>query len=267
MKISIFLSELKKYISSYKSSNNSTDIKLDLGKIINCPVFVINLERSNLRREYILKYLTALGLDVRIFNAIEGNKLNLSELEKKGVYNKSTANEAFSRQLSLPEIGCSLSHIGVYQKIIEENIDRALILEDDIIFIKNIEEYFKPLLRDMPEDWDIIQIYYKCQDYDKITDTIVKFRSEKCMPTGAAGYFITRSAADMILKNVYPIRYPADSLLARTPRWGAVVYGSLPALLSQNFLFPTDIQTRTNLSSNIRDMAKKLIIKVISKFL
>lgn len=262
MKLSIFLSELKKYVANYK---NLTGINCDLGTIIDCPVFVINLERSNLRRDFILKYLTSFGLDVRIFNAVEGNKLNLSELEEKGIYNKKAAHEAFSRQLSMPEIGCSLSHIGVYQKIVDENIDKALILEDDIIFIENIEQHFQPLLRDIPNDWDIIQIYYKCKDYHKITNSIVKFRSKECMPTGAAGYFIKRSAADIILKNVYPIRYPADSLIARTPRWGTVIYGSLPALLSQNFLFPTDIQTRTNLSSNIRDAAKRFIVKVISK--
>lgn len=267
MKLSMFLNDIKKYISSYKNSQDTDNAECNIGEIINCPVYVINLERSNLRRDFILRYLSSLGIEAKIFNAVEGSKLNISELEEKNIYDNDVALEAFSRPLSLPEIGCSLSHIGIYHKIVDENIEKVLIIEDDVIFIEGIAEYFSSILKNVPEDWDIIQLYYKCQDFEKITNNIVKFRSKKCFPAGSAGYFINRSGAEKMLKNVYPVRYPADSLLARSPRWDIILYGSLPSLLNQNYLFPTEIQTRSNLSSSLRDAVKNLIIKTISRFL
>lgn len=266
MKLSAFLNDIKSYVSNYKKSADSANSNIDLGKIIDCPVFIINLERSKLRRDFILKYLSSLGIEATIFPAVEGNKLDLAELEKNKIYDNDAALEAFSRPLSMPEIGCTMSHIGIYHKIIDEGIEKALVLEDDVIFCDDIDQHFTALIDEVPDDWELIQLYYKCQDFTKITDNIVKFRSETCLPSGSAGYFINRSGAEKMLKAVYPVRYPADSLIGRSPRWDTVVYGSSSALLTQNYLYPTEIQARSSFTSSLRDGIKAMIVKIIGKF-
>jgi GR25 family glycosyltransferase involved in LPS biosynthesis len=48
------------------------------------------------------------------------------------------------------------SHTAVIQKCYDENLDSALILEDDVIFCDNIHEKFNAYIDQVPSDWDIL---------------------------------------------------------------------------------------------------------------
>jgi GR25 family glycosyltransferase involved in LPS biosynthesis len=45
------------------------------------------------------------------------------------------------------EIGCFMSHIHIFEKIVEENIDNALIMEDDCIFCDNFYQIFEKVYK------------------------------------------------------------------------------------------------------------------------
>ncbi|HAU5545175.1 glycosyltransferase family 25 protein [Proteus mirabilis] len=98
------------------------------------PIYVISIKNSprkkNIEKElekYNFSYIDA------VVGADEDSKtienINTQEWVKK----------RYGRILSYGEIGCSLSHIKAYQEIIENNIEWAIIFEDDIIIEKNIE--------------------------------------------------------------------------------------------------------------------------------
>lgn len=230
------------------------------------PVFVINLERNQNRRTYITKHLNALGINPTIVPAVDGRKLDYEELKKSGVYDDSVAHEVFSRSLSLPEIGCLLSHRNIYEEIIKNGFEQALVLEDDVIFTDGAVEILRNLLDELPDDCDVVQLYYSCKDYDRIGENLVRFNFNDCMPVGAAGYIVKLSGAKKLLDEWYPARYPADSYIGRSYRWGTIVYGSRPSLMRQSILFPTDIESRDNLLSELRFYIKKMIVKVLSVF-
>ncbi len=265
MDLSTFINDIRKYVNNISSNDSLSDAGDNIGEIINCPVFVVNLERSAYRRKFILNYLAKMGINAEVITAVEGAKLDLEKLKTDGIYDERAADEAFSRQLTLPEIGASLSHANIYKKIIDENIDKAIILEDDVMFCDDAANIFRGMLNDVPDDWDVIQLYYTCKDYEKITDHVALFRSEKCIPVGAPGYMIRRSGAKKILDKVYPVRYPADSIIGRSPRWGTKVYGSLPQLVILNNLFPTEIHQRKKFSEKLRYNVKQLIISGLSR--
>lgn len=65
-----------------------------------------------------------LNLKIEVLNAINGKDLTEKQL---GELTKSYKNSG----MTLGEIGCSLSHLSVYHKIVDENIPLALIMEDD----------------------------------------------------------------------------------------------------------------------------------------
>ena len=44
--------------------------------------------------------------------------------------------EKFGRELTPGELGCSLSHIRLWEKMVKENIPEVLILEDDLLIGK-----------------------------------------------------------------------------------------------------------------------------------
>jgi len=94
-------------------------------------IFVISLIESTDRQNYIKNQLNNLNISYEIFNAVDGRKL--SQNDKDELYNKDKAIKYTGNELTPGEIGCSLSHKAVYKKMIEEDIERAVILEDDII--------------------------------------------------------------------------------------------------------------------------------------
>lgn len=93
-------------------------------------IFVINLKRSNRRREFMIKQLNSLGLIFELFEATDGN--NLTEEDLSILCNTEKARQKIGRHLTSGEIGFTDSHLRIYEKMIAENIPRALILEDDI---------------------------------------------------------------------------------------------------------------------------------------
>jgi len=63
--------------------------------------------------------------------------------------------------ISPAEMGCNLSHALCLQKMIENNFKRALILEDDVVFIQNgihgVQKYWDNAMPDIPKEWN--QLY------------------------------------------------------------------------------------------------------------
>lgn len=236
----------------------------ELGETLSCPVFVINLERSKHRRDFMVSYLSGLGIEARIFPAVDGSKLDVALSEEQGLYSEKLTNQKFSRSLSRNEIACTLSHLGVCRKMVDESIPMALVLEDDAMFQPGIRNLIQQALSEAPEDWDLLQLTYSCKGYEQISAHLVKFPSDASLPVGAAGYIIRKSGAEKMLEAGLPVCYPADSLIGRSQRWGVKLYGTYPAMITINTSFPTQIQERHGLTGNLKFYLKKAIVSVFS---
>ena len=134
------------------------------------PSFVINLKRrpdrlENFRENCPLKFTVIPGFDGRNFE-------NESEFEKNMLKNFTC--------LSLGEIGCFISHIRVFQKIVDEGIQIALIMEDDAIFCKDFSTEYAKVIREIPENTDILYIGgrfeagFKMSSGQRISERIVR---------------------------------------------------------------------------------------------
>ena len=227
------------------------------------PIFVINLERNRQRREFALQKLADLGLKGEIFPAVDGKTLDLNELKSKAVYDDAVAHDKFSRSLSRGEIGCSLSHLRLYKKIVDEDIDTALILEDDAMFVDDVRKQLTGLLGRLPSDSDLVQLIYECKDHSPIAPGLVRFHSRSCMPVASAGYLIRKSGARKMLAEGYPVRYPADSFIGRSPRWGTMVYGASPKLVRINNIFPSEIYQGRTLKSRLGNRVKAVFVRLL----
>lgn len=103
-------------------------------------VIMINLLRRPERRLKMEQSFLELGMDVEHFAAIDGSQLteeNLSELGVKFLHGY--ADPFHNRPMTLGEIGCFLSHYRVWERMVADDLDDVLVLEDDIRF----EPYFK----------------------------------------------------------------------------------------------------------------------------
>jgi GR25 family glycosyltransferase involved in LPS biosynthesis len=110
-------------------------------------LYVINLKRRPEKRERIVAMLLKYpDLEYEIFDAIDGENIDESFMEENGYKTyPSWYDPNLRRSLTKGEIGCSLSHWLRWKKIAENNIERAIILEDDALFTSFFAEKYKKI--------------------------------------------------------------------------------------------------------------------------
>lgn len=91
--------------------------------------FLINLERRPDRLMFVKQQLENLNIAFERVNAVDGNCLTD---EQKAFFNQKRFALECKRKAVNGEIGCALSHQTVWQRMVDENIPYALILEDDV---------------------------------------------------------------------------------------------------------------------------------------
>ena len=178
--------------------------------------YIINLERSGERRKHILQEAERCNLEYELIKAVDGNKLSDSDYEK---FCDMDEVRKYPGWLNSGAIGCSLSHYNVYKKIIEDNVEMALVLEDDIILRDDLSEMLVRIKENIRSN-EIISLFYAsfapCQlsnqnvvslsaDYD------LHFPMDVNQPMMAAAYVITKEAARTLSDVILPIRGAADS--------------------------------------------------------
>lgn len=101
------------------------------------PIFIISLKKDVERRNAITDALSAQNLSWVMVDAVEGIKLQEEYI--------SSLNYKYDKPSHANEIACSLSHQSVYKKIINDGIDWAIILEDDVIIDTPISDFINKL--------------------------------------------------------------------------------------------------------------------------
>ena len=184
-------------------------------------IFVVNLKADGHKRERVLSLCSKFELEhAKIFPAVNGALLPSDILN--GIYNSEIAIQKNKRELSRGEIGCALSHINLYKKIMSENIEIALILEDDIAFSKDFKSTLDDLLQsNLPEDWELILLGHHI-DIDRYKDTRFNIWSKfkinqghsRYRPSevafGTYGYLINNRGAARLLEEIKIIEKPID---------------------------------------------------------
>ena len=175
-------------------------------------VFVINLEESSDRKKLFDERNAQYMGKYNYFNAVNGKKLNISELNED-IFEKKSIN------YSNGALGAALSHLNLWDKCIENN-KPIIIMEDDVIVNYEYKKHLENVLSMLPEDFDILQlsynfdsvlsfhntIYEQCHSLfgkKKITKIdIENFRKDKIFPTIAKLRHAFGIAAYIVLKGL-----------------------------------------------------------------
>lgn len=104
------------------------------------------MDRDKDRLSFAIEQSKKYGYEVERIPGVYGKDLSLEE--RKKAVNSFRFWCAVGRKPFLGEIGCGLSHIKIYQKMVEENIPCACILEDDIIILDGFKEKLEQI-----ENW------------------------------------------------------------------------------------------------------------------
>jgi glycosyl transferase family 25 len=182
--------------------------------------YVINLARSVDRRAHITGELRKTGLDYEIITAVDGRDLDLSD--------HTLVDPSLTTNMGLPAgavgglpagtAGAALSHLSVYRKMLADGLDRALVLEDDVILPADIGG-LADAVADQLTGAEVALLSYESSDPCKLSpEGSVHLPSSRLLalpidirqPASAGAYVITREACERMIKCVLPVRVQAD---------------------------------------------------------
>ncbi len=199
----------------------------------NYKIYLINMDRSTERLKRVKGRFKELDLD---FERIIG--VNASEMQVKDLYARYSVNKSitdFYRALHLGEIGCYISHQNAWKKIVEDDVDFGVVLEDDIKIEDNFEEAID-FLDTHRELWQFARIQNEVKhkkiynvDYEDKDFKMVEFvRNSGCF----FAYAMTKECAKILLENLVPFGAPADTNMHIYDKYGVELKALKPYVIS-----------------------------------
>jgi glycosyl transferase family 25 len=196
-----------------------------MDKVNKIETYIISLKKDEINCNNVIKNLENSGIkNIKKFNAINGKDLSMT-LEQIG-YKHPFVNVSLSGQYSIYNgrkehkeltskgaIGCYLSHVLLWKKLVESENEYMLIFEDDIVPLYiNSNEKINELLNESNCDFDILLLGCNCRDKNKIE---VSKNINKCIFFFELhSYIISKKAAKELLKYIYPIDMQIDSYIS-----------------------------------------------------
>lgn len=198
---------------SAKDRHYPQAIKVAILSQITC--FVVNLATATKRREAMQALLAKHNVTPTWFDAVDGRIMSEEELAKH--FNAARAEIEYG-PMARAEIGTTLSHLGIYRKMIEQNIPCAVILEDDVLLADDFDELLDAENKNglasvfSPDQSVMVQMTHVERGYKsgaiKLGDReIVRPHSGVWL---TSGYFITLAAAKRMVEALYPVWMVAD---------------------------------------------------------
>ena len=168
-------------------------------------IFIINLKSKSDLRLKMMAQINALNLNAEFIDAIVGNELSDKEISDK-VHNYPDC------QLTKGEIGCALSHLTIYEKMVRDNINMALILEDDAILNPDVSAVLSNLENIDNNDKPNIYLLSKPEKYIKNKKIEMANHSLYSVydASGAHGYVINNLAARKMMTRMKPLKWECD---------------------------------------------------------
>ena len=208
--------------------------------MLQIPIFVINLKRSEERRTRVQEALDSLGLAYEFIEAVDGNDFSDGEVaEIQAGQSDWSKRLSAGRPILRGEIGCALSHLKAYEKVVHENLDYACILEDDMIvdqprILQHLLQRDNLLALDRKRPFDFIYLFVGdeqkkdmlCRRATALPKLFSGFWAAElaegaslCKPIvvpvwGSVGYIVNKRACDVLLTEGRPVRVPSDHLAA-----------------------------------------------------
>lgn len=220
---------------------NNKKISLDQIK-----TYVINLDRTPERYIKIKKQLD--NFEHERFSAIDGYELELSDpiystsitgkdiktnpdliiTGKKYNINCGTTvikyifdPSKLERSLTAGEFGCYCSHVEIWKRMLVENQEYALILEDDAEIKPGFKQYLEnELLQNVPQNFDIIYLFSSYPATKQFYNTLLNDQLIQFYPDGEgvvllSSYIISKNGAQKLLNSVSDFTLPVDDEISR----------------------------------------------------
>jgi len=214
-----------------QSTTNSGQHQATRGAI--WPVYVINMADNTARLAACDAALSAQGIAFQRFEAVNGRDLPEGDLAK--VYDPAANQHKARHPLIGGEIGCYLSHIGLWKRIVASDAPGAIILEDDFAASDDLAVVLAAVSADQG-GWDMVKLFSRRPSARMIERRPLDDRHDLArpyqIPNTTLGYALRREAAQRLLQGALPIARPIDEDHKRFWEHGLSVWMVQPPPLS-----------------------------------
>lgn len=218
-------------------------------------VYVISLPEHHGRREKLRESFPEFYRDFRFVEAVMGPKLSASEYFDLilGCY----LDELYL--MDPASVGCSLSHIRVWERFLSSDADAAIVFEDDVI---GSDEGLRLVKSMLPRIWEVYgdNFVWYLGGMDGLVKDYIRLRSSKVGPgvfevpyfsrryvLRTSSYLVTRSSSEAMLAR-------QKSRLSVADDWHIIVPRETKFLFSEIFGHPIVVRPE---ESSIGDYRKK----------
>lgn len=188
-------------------------------------IYIISLKRSENRQEIISELFP--GLQFEYFWGIDGRDHTQEDFIKKGLYNSQMAryirvlNNQPNEDMLTNAVACALSHLGVYRDMLDNGLDRVLILEDDIILGDNATPAsLRNGIEQLPDNWDLFYLGHLDNNLEPNFSTLLRLK----IIYPFLNYLGQNRYDPIHLTNKFPAEY-SDALKLSGYHYGAHAYG------------------------------------------
>lgn len=229
-------------------------------------IYVITIQRAVDRRAKLMPLLE--GLNYQFFYGMDKQLLEADAALLAQLYSEEKAKgfHRYNKPMIIGHVACSLSHRMVYEDMIQRNIQRALIFEDDVIPQFDTLPLIPAILAELPANWDTVYFGYDKNGVSSNSTTIKQYFYHALHALGMlkwnhtmvkhlfakpfskhlrkAGYHdllhaygMSLNAAKVMVELQTPIAFNADPAVA----W-AVSNGMLNAYITEPQIFMQEVQ-------------------------
>ena len=218
-------------------------------------IYVIGLQRRPERWRRLKACLDELGIEATRVHAVDGRRLTDALLEK---HNIRPRGEGRRININKGEVGCFLTHHGVWRDVIDKGLERVLILEDDCHPTAEFPERLRRLVEEadrLRPEWHFLYLFREGDNPDDFDP--VEGAEELVQPDfsySSVAYALTRRGAETLLRD-----RPLENLLC-LDHYIPLMAGHVPeSEWIERFPSAGTLQTysgRTNLIEQVRSIGE-----------
>ncbi len=220
-------------------------------------IYLINLARSKERLQACARQFEAHNLPFERIDAVDGDCLSRSDVDALYDFNQSS----YHKHLTSGEIGCYLSHMHVWQKIVDDQLDYAVILEDDIILQQNIQQGLEAI-EGIEQPWDLVKLaethikrtvvhQYSANEFSLVTYNKV--------PSRTCAQVVSLAGAKKLIALSSRIARPIDIELQYWWENSLNIFGLKPYVVEANHAELSDIDGSQTRSKAKQSFPKKVV--------
>jgi glycosyl transferase family 25 len=194
--------------------------------------YVISLPGAIERRESVCRQLESSSVDWEIVDAVQA-----AGAEVREILDRCRESDLWHKPLQSGEVACYLSHRQVWQRMMEEGVDGAIILEDDFELTRPLDEVVS-LLSGFATQADMIKLY-GVPKISRVVETATDGRGTHALleafavTSGTVGQWVSAKSVARLLARSETIRRPIDMDLKHHWEFPITVYHLSPPVVHE----------------------------------